>query len=149
MNPKIGMIIIPIFKGIYSPANPNNIPPTVNEPKDILDHQVKTLALYKSSTSIWIIVWVPIPTTVVLKPTIIKAKAIRYISEIQPIIELIINPKINIKTSFVSIFILLFFLKPIQIEADKAPNPAVAVIKDKLYLINIFQITMNKKTPRL
>ena len=53
--------------------------------------------------------------------------------------QLIIRPSINIDTNLVSILLLLLFLKPIQIAANKAPIPAVVVIKDnpKLPCFNI------------
>ena len=38
--------------------------------------------------------------------------------------------KINIDTNLVSILLLLLFLKPIQMDANRAPIPAVVVIKD-------------------
>ena len=50
------------------------MPPKDNEPNEIVDHHVKTRALYVSSTFNWIRVWVPIPIKVVENP--IKRKDI-------------------------------------------------------------------------
>jgi len=44
-EPIIGIIIRALLKGANSPTNPKTIPPTVNDPKEILYHQVKTLKL--------------------------------------------------------------------------------------------------------
>ena len=43
-NPKTGKKINPNFIGINSPTPPKIIPPTVKDPKETLDHHVKTLA---------------------------------------------------------------------------------------------------------
>ena len=130
-NPKTGKKINPNFIGINSPTPPKIIPPTVKDPKEILYHQVKTLALWISSTSSWIIVCVPIPTVVVLNPIKINNKDIKYKLLVKPIIKLIINPAKSIGTNNLIWSPIYFLLNPIHIEASKAPNPAEAVIKDR------------------
>ena len=82
--------------GKNSPAIPSIIPPNVNEPKEIADHQVNILALYLSLTSSWMIVWVEIPIIVVEQPIIKNSDDIKIKLLVKPMSNELMKPNINI-----------------------------------------------------